>query len=192
MKITNKKQDIYIDFDGTLVDTVKCIVDLYNEDFCEYEEFKKIDDTQIDTWDFDELNLTTREYINNYFNQPRFFKKIEFFNDSLWKLEIINKYFNINIISMGNKPNLKLKEKFIKDKLPYCNFIGVDFKEYKDKKHIDMSNSYALIDDNIDILLTSNAPRKICFGEEKGWNREWDGERLIYWYDFDKMVINNE
>ena len=48
----------------------------------------------------------------------------------------------IIIVSSGYSPNLKAKERWCKEHLPFCQFIGVNFKEYNDKSHIDMSGGF--------------------------------------------------
>lgn len=47
---------LYIDFDGTLVNTIESIVGLYNEDFKYYKNFNYIRWWDIDTWGFEECN----------------------------------------------------------------------------------------------------------------------------------------
>lgn len=173
---------LFLDYDGVIVNTIKCICDLYNEDFQYYKNFRHIDWSEIETWNFDELNCTNREYINIYFNQPRFFQRIEYMP---WASQIIEKLkdiCDITIVSAGYSPNLKVKEEWIKEHLPFCKFIGVNLKEYKDKSHINM-NEGVFIDDSVNNLETSNAAIKICFGDEYVWNKEWDGLRCANWCD---------
>lgn len=67
---------LIFDIDGTLWNAIKVITDLYNEDFKFYSDFKPIDWTEVMTWDFQELELATPQYINLYFNQPRFFERV--------------------------------------------------------------------------------------------------------------------
>lgn len=43
---------IYIDFDNTLVDTIKTIVSMYNEDFEYYKRFHHVNWWEIDSYDF--------------------------------------------------------------------------------------------------------------------------------------------
>ena len=59
-----KKPKIYCDYDSTIVNTIKAIVDLYNEDFKYYKKFEYIHWTDIRTWDFLECNCAKPEYIN--------------------------------------------------------------------------------------------------------------------------------
>ena len=178
----SKISKIFLDYDGCVVNTIKKIVDLYNEDFQYYKKFREVNWWEVETWGFDECSCTTREYINTYFNQPRFFENLEYMP---WARQIIDKlkeYYKIIIVSCGYSPNLIGKEKWIKENLPFCDFIGVNFKEFSDKSHIDMSNGI-FIDDSANNLITSNAELKICFGDEYGWNKNWTGIRCANWYD---------
>ena len=104
-------------------------------------------------------------------------------------IEKLAQEYDIKIVSMGYKPNLRLKEEWIKKNLPGIDFIGVNLKKHKDKSHIDMSNG-VLIDDNANMLTTSNAKCKICFGETYKWNEEWTGIRTINWVDVGKQLLH--
>ena len=173
--------------DGCIVNTIKCICSLYNEDFQYYKNFIPINWWEVNTWDFAECNCATPEYINTYFNQQRFFDRIEYMDWAEKILDILNKYFEITIVSSGYLPNLIAKEKWVKEHLPYCSFIGVNLKEYKDKSHIDMSDSI-FIDDSASNLKTSNAAIKICFGDEYPWNNKWKGIRCANWHEVENYI----
>lgn len=172
--------ELYLDFDGVIVDTVECICSLYNEDFQYYRMFEEICPWEINTWDFKELKCASYEYINTYFNQPRFFKRLKFMTDARYYIEKLAKKYRITIISQGYSPNLIQKEKWINENLPFVNFIGVNWKKYKDKSHIDMRGGI-FVDDSYNNLITSNADRNICFGKELSWNEKWEGERCKEW-----------
>ena len=103
----------FVDYDGTLMNSIKAITDTYNEDFRHYKKFKPIHWTDIETWDFQELNCTTPEYINYYFNQPRFFERIEYMPWAREALEEMRKDGEIFIVSAGYSPNLSLKASWI-------------------------------------------------------------------------------
>ena len=183
-----KKNKIYVDFDGTIVNTVSCIVSLYNEDFKYYKKFVPIKWWEVNTWDFTECNCATPEYINTYFNQQRFFNGLEYMD---WAKEILDKLnnenYDITIVSSGYSPNLIAKSLWINSNIPYCKFIGVNLKEYKDKSHIDMSDGI-FIDDSSNNLITSNAKINICFGDEYVWNKDWTGIRCVNWHDAYKQI----
>ena len=83
---------IIIDLDGVVFDTIQTIVNLYNEDHLMYKDFKVVLPSHIKTWDFNELTLESPEYIDKYFNQPRFFSQhLHLMNGAKW---IINKLGN--------------------------------------------------------------------------------------------------
>ena len=184
-----KYKSVYFDIDCTTMNTIKAICDLYNDDFKYYKDYRHIDWWEVNSWDFVELNCATKEYINTYFNQPRFFSELEFMP---WAKEVISELsevYQINFVSMGFKPNLILKEKYFLDKFPNSNFIGINMKKYKDKAHIDMSDGLCL-DDGATNLITCNAKDKALFGEVYPWNQKWTGRRLINWADVKRYLLD--
>jgi 5'(3')-deoxyribonucleotidase len=102
-------------------------------------------------------------------------------------LDRLKDKYEIIIVSCGYSPNLVAKEKWVKEHMPYAKFIGVNFKNYRDKAHIDMADSI-FIDDSLKNLATSNAQYKICFGEHYNWNYNWDGKRCFNWYEVEKYI----
>lgn len=174
LKININKPTVFIDLDGVVLNTIKCIVNLYNEDFKYYPKYEKVDWTDVDSWDFTELKAAKPEYINHYFNQKRFFDNVEMFESAKKVIDKLSEKYNIKFVSLGYAPNLLLKDEWVKDNFPYAEFIGVDMKYYKDKSHIDMSgDGNVFIDDRSDNLETSNVPIKICFGDCYDWNTDW-------------------
>ena len=150
--------------DGTIVNTIASIVSLYNEDFQYYKNFTPIKWWDINTWDFTECNCATPEYINTYFNQKRFFDRLTYMDWAKETLDELKDDYDIIIVSSGYSPNLKAKEIWISENLPYCKFIGVNMKKYKNKNHIDMSDGLLYIDDK-SCNLNTNAKHQICFGD---------------------------
>lgn len=177
---------IYCDFDGTIVNTIEAIVSLYNEDFKYYKKFHKVNWTDIKTWEFTECNCSTPEYIDTYFNQERFFNALKFMDNAEDILNKLNNKYKIVIVSMGYSPNLYGKNIWIKQHLPFADFIGVNFKSHDDKSHIDMSDGI-YIDDNMKNLQT-NAIENICFGENYQWNKAWTGKRCVTWEELDQYI----
>lgn len=185
----NNKKTIFLDFDGVISDTIWNIVDLYNSDFKYYKDFEHIYPSDIKTWDFEECKLATKEQINQYFNQSRFFKNIQFMPYFYRVYDLLLQLgYHIKIVSHGYSPNLKGKEEFIKTQLPDAEFIPVNLKEYKDKSCVDMSGSI-FIDDSAKNLETSNAEVKVCFGEVYPWNQDWEGIRCNNWLDVWRQIL---
>ena len=189
----NRIPKLYIDFDwdGTIVNTIKTIVSLYNEDFQYYKNFEYIKWENINTWDFSECECATPEYINTYFNQQRFFDRLVYMDLAKETLNELKDTYDITIVSSGYNPNLRAKEKWIKDNLPYCKFIGVNLREYKNKSHIDMRNGI-LFDDSYSNIATSNAIMNVCFGNEYAWNTNWSGFRCYNWNDIKNFLKGGE
>ena len=109
-------------------------------------------------------------------------------------LDRLKDIYDIVIVSMCYSPNKKGKELWIKKHLPYADFIGVNFKEYPNKAHIDMkSNSIAFVDDSYGNLVTSNCPNLVCFGDIYPWNYEnevGEGYKRCYnWYELEKYLM---
>jgi 5'(3')-deoxyribonucleotidase len=184
------KRDLFVDFDGTICNTIKAIVELYNEDFKYYKKFKPLEWYQINTWDFLECKCAKPEYINMYFNQPRFYERLEFMESAKEVLDKLKEKFNIHIVSMGYSPNLKGKELWIKENIPYADFIGVNFKEHDDKAHVIMGVDSILIDDSAVNLETSNADIKICYGDIYPWNENYQGIRKFNWTEIYDFLMN--
>ena len=169
---------LFLDFDNTIVDTIAAVVSLYNEDYADKDGFVKINPSEVTSWEFTECNLATYEEIDKYFGDERFFQRIKLYPDASQVLFSLSCIYDITIVSHGYSKNLKLKEKWVTEnlfnKIFYngCNakFIGVDWKEYSDKSHVDMSDSI-FVDDSIKNLETSNAKYKILYGEYMDWNK---------------------
>lgn len=187
------KPKLYIDFDGCLVDTISAIVSIYNEDYCAYKKFKPIKPEDINTWNFEECNCASDSSINQYFNTPRFFERLEFMPNAKTIIWLLSYNYDISIVSHGYSPNLKLKEIWIKEHLPSCiNFIGVNLKEHDDKSCVDMSDGI-FIEDNTKNLHSSNAFKKIVYGKSYPWNKDDAGFIRCYdWIDIYHVIENME
>lgn len=97
-------------------------------------------------------------------------------------------HYKIVFVSHGQQPNLVQKKELLRGIFPFAKFIGVNWNEYKDKSHIDMSDGI-FIDDSAKNLITSNAEECICFGDEYEWNEKWNGKRISNWCDLEKYLL---
>lgn len=185
--ININKKKLYLDFDGVICNTIKTIVKLYSEDFKYYKKFEPIDWSEVETWDFTELEAAKPEYIDTYFNQQRFFDNVEWMPWAKDIIEKLSEIYDIKVCSAGYYPNLVGKVNWLEKNMPYAEFIGVNFKNYSDKSHVDMSDGI-FIDDSAKNLITSNAETKICFGDVYEWNKDWDGIRCANWHDVWELI----
>ena len=188
------KRILYVDFDGVIVDSIKAICDLYNEDFSYYSDFKPVDPNDVLTYDFSECNCASKEIIDWYFNTPRFFEKLEFMPSAYDYLKSLSTDFRIVIVSHGFSPNLRAKEKWINKYLPFAELYGVNLKDFQDKSCVDMSGGI-FIDDKISNLDSSNAAFKLVFGKRYPWNddnsnyiRVWDWDDVYTMFTLADMV----
>lgn len=179
---------IYLDFDGVIVDTIACITSLYNEDFSRYKNYVPVNWWEVNTWDFKECSCASREYINTYFNQPRFFERLQFMPGAKGTLYKLKEKYEVKIVTHGFSPNLRLKDEWCKKHLPGIDVIGVNLKKYSDKSCVDMSNGF-FMDDNSKNVLTCNAKDKAIFGDVYSWNVDWIGRRLCNWTDVERYLL---
>lgn len=185
----NKKPTIFLDFDGTLVDSISSICKLYNKDFRYYEDFCPVLPTQIQTYDFSECTCASKEIIHTYFQTPRFFNSLKFMPGAVGALRFIKNDFNINIVSHGFQANLLAKRLWIEKHIPHATFTGIDLSQTKDKSCVDMSGSI-FVDDMVSNLDSSNAKHKIIFGKTYPWNEDEHGyTRCKDWIDLGREII---
>ena len=183
------KSKLFCDLDNTILNSIKTICDMYNEDYRYYPNYHYIHWTDINTYNFKECNCATTKDLVRYFTQPRFFEKAEFMDNAKEVLNRLKDKYEIIIVSMGVQPNLFGKEIWIKDNLPFAKFVGVDMEEYKDKSYVDMSDGI-LIDDEKRYLDNSDANVKICFGDIYEWNEKWTGKRCCNWFEVEKYLMD--
>ena len=171
---------VVLDFDGCIVNTIKRIVDMYNEDFND-----NVDWHTVKSWGFTECTKLDGDTLNSYFAEQRFFnKELEFMPYAKDSIQKIAEKYGIIVCSMGSQDNLKYKKQWLQNKLGVKHeFIGVLESEHCDKSHINMEHC-ALVEDSARNLETSNAKIKICYGEVFPWNESFGGNRDYQWHDF--------
>lgn len=183
----DKRKKLYIDFDNTISDTNAAICSLYNEDFQYYKKFKEVKSHEINTWGFLECNCATPEYINYYFNQPRFFERLQFMPNAKEVIEKLKEEYDVEILTLGYNPNCIGKQLWASKHLPNTKMTCINLKEYKDKSHIDGTNAI-LLDDKSSNLHTFSG-EKVLFGDLYSWNKDWNGIRLYNWIDVENYFL---
>ena len=176
---------IYLDFDNTIVESNKRVIDILNN---RYNLSKT--ESDLNDYHFNSIYpITVKEKL-------AIVESDEFYDNLKFKpgvLEVLNKYFafyNIIIVSKGTKNNLLKKEKWIKSHLPF-NFKFIGLKGQSLNKKIDMKNSIQ-IDDNLKCLET-NASLKILYKNfnEFPWQRPTGNEECISvntWEEIDDIL----
>lgn len=178
-------KNLFVDFDITIVDSVKVICKLYNQDYCNDPSFNIAIPENLYQWNMkDECPLCNN--LIDYFDSSRFFDILEFQPNAYEVLEELNKKYNLIIVTSGTLQNLHLKSKWIEENIPFIN--DVILIKSKDKSLINMKNSI-FIDDLASNLETSNAEMRIVFGKIKGWNEDWKGMRCENWLEIKEVLL---
>ncbi|SCG88040.1 Guanylate kinase [uncultured Clostridium sp.] len=179
---------VYIDLDNTVFDTLDTILYFYNKEFKYHEGFKEIEHGDVQAYGCSECNLLTKKCLNGYFNRSNFYE-LTHINTIFWDVLalIVKKGWKPVFVTVGSIPNIAAKKAWFKDGIINhydATFIGL--VDVKDKSSVDMSDSI-MIDDHPDMLNSSNAAVKICFGEY-GWNKDWEGLRAKNWKEAYKIL----
>lgn len=181
------KTHIILDFDSTLIPTHLAVLDLYRELTNDYST--TVNDRTL-TWSMTKVcPLWTAEEVNAVFSHPKLFEHMYKYvaQSTLDILRALkNLGYTIEICTIHRKSGVRLKKEFLNE--IYGDIVDkITIIETSDTDPIKMDKSMIvgniIIDDNIDNLLSSPAPIKICFGHYT-WNKEWSGVRVN---DFDEV-----
>ena len=186
---------IYVDFDNTLVNSIKTVVDIYNDEFRGTKRFKPVDWTTVNSYSFKELKRIFPNWIKNTFESEDFFQRCKLDYNAKEVLKTLKQEFEIYVCTLGTGKNLKLKKQYVQKELPFIEgFIGLNTIDNSDKSSVDMSNGF-LIDDLDTNLQSSNAKFKICFGDKYSWNSDFQINiyqnrfRCANWWDVQRVVL---
>ena len=92
---------LFIDFDGTLTDSVKKICEMYNFDYKNHPDFIPAKDYLVNEWNFaDQCPLIDKDKLEDYFCQKRFFINLEFLENAKEIVDKLSKHYDIYIVSM--------------------------------------------------------------------------------------------
>lgn len=180
---------IFLDFDGTIVNSVKSFCDVYNWGYSNNPNFKKADWAKVNKWNFSDECPLAKDNIEDIFASDAFFLHLDLMNENT--LEVISRLkekFDIIVCSIGTPGNISRKVGWIENILDIKDMVMLS-KEKADmgKSIVDMSGAI-LVDDHQDNLITSNADIKICFGETKEWNKCWKGLRVKDWTELEELL----
>lgn len=174
---------LYVDFDGVIGNTIEAITTLYDLDFHDAPNYKKVDWSDVETWRFEELSAATEKQLDDYFNDDRFFVYLRPMENVVEILEYLSRYHEIEVVTVGYPKNVFLKGFWLKKHLPFIKRCrGVILRDDEDKSCVDMSDGI-LIDDVAKNLAASNARLKICYGDKYVWNEDLpdDAVRCVNW-----------
>ena len=184
---------LIIDYDNTIVNSSKAICQLYNELYCNHENFKPADWTQVNRWDLsDQCQLISQNQQNiaKLFSSQRFFEIIDFFPNAQETLIKLSEITDIVICTSGTAKNISQKVIWLEKHLPFAHIVPVilNGSDGYGKSIVNMKNS-VFIDDHVENIISSNADFRILYGDVKDWNKSYLGLRLHSWLDENAFYI---
>jgi 5'(3')-deoxyribonucleotidase len=183
------KLNLFIDFDSTLVDSIKAFCQVYNNKYKNHPKFQPADPDKIQRWDFQDI-CPLVDNINSIFESKEFFRCLEFFPYARDVVRELNKWYNVIICTIGTPKNLAHKIAWLQRNLPFINCYVLINNGYNimDKSIVNMQGGI-IIDDVASNLESSNASIKICFGKVYPWNEWWEGERAGDWLSIKELLL---
>lgn len=177
------KPKLIFDMDGVLIDTNKAICSIYvGEYYDNTQNFKFPDYKKVNEWNYkDECPLFKEGEVEKIFDSNTFWQFVNLMPDTEEVLNELHKDFTLVVCTIGSFNNIKNKIIYIKENLPMIDEIVPIAKKNNlimDKQIVNMSDALLFIDDHQDNLNLSNCPNKVCFGDVKSWNKDWQGDRV--------------
>ena len=187
------KQNLFIDFDSTITNSIKSFCETYNVLYKDKVGFVPADYKNIKSYDFSCVCplLKTQEQRKEIWEDHNFFSLLEFINkDTKDVLIKLNEKYNITVVSIGTLINIVLKAAWSSIYLPFINnYVLIKNANCKtDKSMVNMEGGI-LIDDMPPNLEGSNAKEKILFGKIYYWNKNWKGEHCANWSEIAKRLL---
>lgn len=173
------KKTIIVDVDATLTKSVETIFNIYKEEMGVTD--KEFHNDYL--WNFEGLIPSEHtEYAVGLFDKQIFFDRLELLPEAYRVMKRLSKKYNLTICSVHNLDTVHLKEKFLKDKLPFVeSMVFLPHSSGFDKSCV---KGEIIIDDKV-TCLKGERETKILFGNYKYNQLEYmtQEERKIYMYD---------
>ncbi len=189
-----EKRKLFLDFDQTVVASIKSFCCVYNSWYQFEPDFKKADWRKVAKWNFnDECPLLEGDpkNVEEIFGSSNFFYELEFLNENTHEVlgRLCHKY-EVVLVSIGTFDNISNKSLWVKEHLPCikeCVFLVNDGCKMT-KSVVDMSGGIFL-DDVSSNLYSTNADVKICVGDIRPWNQDWRGVRCADWTAIEGLLL---
>ena len=179
------KRTLFLDFDGTIVDTNKAFCKYYNDFYNHLPNFKVADYNKCSEWSYSDVCPLIKNDAEKIFGEEALFSNLEFFPNAYETLEKLSKLYNLVIVSIGTYANIHHKSKWIEKNLPFIDesiLLCKNKDVIMDKSVVNMQDGI-FIDDVQSNLDSTNASRKILFGKRFKWNENWKGEHYLNWVE---------
>ena len=185
------KTKLFIDIDGTIINTIDAYCSVYNELYINHPKFKTAESTLVNQYNLKD-HCPLVENVLRIFEQPLFFKFARLINDNTYEvLEKLNKKYKPIICSIGTPRNIALKAIWLEEKLPFIkDYVLITKSDCKIGKGIVNMEGSVFLDDLPENLVSSNANKKLLFGEIYPWNLGWDSrEHCLDWSEVEDRLL---
>lgn len=198
---TDKKIDLYIDFDSTLVISDKAFARIYNDNYKDHPEFTPADWTKQWDWNYSRMCPLLLKYAENhqetmrsYYSSKEFFEYLEFFPDALDVVTKLTKKYNVIICTSAVPMNAARKVLWIEEHLPMVDeiiiLINMSSKGYGKSRVPMMEEDSIFIDDHPVNLHSTRASNKYLFAAHPtDYGQEWDGPVFTTWKDVEATLL---
>ncbi|MFA5559535.1 MAG: hypothetical protein WDA59_08840 [Methanofastidiosum sp.] len=187
------KQSLFIDYDLTIVNSIKAFCNVYNIWYKNHPNFIPANPNAITSYDFKCICplLQDKEEKLAIWGSKLFFDLVEFMdNDTYPILKALNEKYKVIVCSIGIPSNIAYKAQWLEFKLKFINdyILIADKNCTMNKSMVNMENAIFL-DDIVSNLESSNASKKVLFGKIYPWNKKWDGEKCLNWKEVGEKFL---
>lgn len=201
--MAKEKSTFFIDFDGTLTDSVKAFCAVYSDRYKHHPNFTIPIPCTTTEWNMgDTCPLLKEGEVDDIFSDSTLFDYLYPFPNTVDVLNRLKKHFKLVVVSIGSYENIANKCKYIKEHFSMIDdFIGItNLHCAMDKSVINMSANFGkynvFLDDNADNLLSQQFSTNLiryCYGDRQTeWNKDWldiNGRLVTNWLDVERELV---
>lgn len=183
------KQKLFLDFDGTMADSLQACCDVYNTTYNECTGFVKAIPDDCNRWDMKDICPLYTDVNELFFSNPVFFDVLKPMWLALCVLHNLSDKYDIIVTTIGTPRNIALKSDYIDKHFPMIKekiLLSTNGSTH-DKTTVNMEGGI-IIDDKLSNVATSNASKKYVFGRTHSWNENSPHMRLRTWLDVSKEL----
>lgn len=188
------KRKLFIDYDGTIIDTIDAFCSVYNELYCNHPYFKTAESDLVNQYNMkDQCPLV--DNVLDIFQHELFFKFARLINDNTYEVLVdLSKKYQLIICSIGTPRNIAYKACWLEKKLPFIkDYVLISNPNcYMNKSIVNMEDSIFL-DDIPSNLISSNCNEKdkYLFGKRYPWNDEslWNSKWCSDWNEVGDRLL---
>lgn len=186
------KPKFYVDFDITIVNSIKKICELYNSYWQYHPKFIPADHTKIQQYNFKDVCplLTTALSL---FEDKLFFEDLEFIEHNTYEvLDKLNKKYQLIVVSVGTPKNIAMKANWLNNNLSFIKDYILLYNDgcKMDKSIVNMKGKGNIfLDDIPSNLWSTNCENKSLFGKIYPWNVGWNGDWCKDWNEVEERFL---